>query len=113
MAEFEDDLRILFDRAEPASDADAFAATVGRRLDRQRWLHAGLVVGLGLVGVLIAWLLLGLSVADLVVGVQATTASLDAAAAAVAAGDPGAVWLVGLLLLLLGSLAIYPVLSES
>ena len=111
MAEFEDDLRILFDRAEPAADADIFAATVGRRLDRLRWLQVGLVVGLGLVGLLIAWLQLGLSSADVTAGAQVTVAAFDAVTAA--ASDAGTLWLVGLLVLFVGSLAIYPVLSET
>ncbi len=114
--DFEEDLRALFDapNLDPcvpglAADADPFAKRVQARIGQSDGLRAGLIVGLGLVGALIAWLRFGLSIHDL-------AASSNAIALAVAGQgdyDSPVPWASGLLVLGLGWLAVRPAFSES
>jgi hypothetical protein len=107
--DFEDDLRALFDAPAPMSDSDAFAAQVQARIGQALWLRAALVGGLGLVGALIAWLRLGLSLHDLARGLNAMTVATGGEEAY----DSAVPWAAGLLLLGLGWLAIRPAISET
>ncbi len=107
--EFEDDLRAAFAGAPPAPDADAFAGRVERGLDRMMWIRLVLVSVLGLLGVLIAWSVFGVSLTDL----ASVSGAVTSAASSRGAVDEASAWAAGLLLLALGGLLIRPVFSET
>lgn len=89
--DIEDDLRALLASAAPSADADRFAVEVDERIARRARARVALVVALTVVGVLVAWLMLGLSPADL-----AWRGPTELSALAANAG----VWALGLLALL-------------
>ena len=108
--ELEDDLRAMFASAPAAADADVFAERVQRRLDRFAGVRLALVGGLGLIGVLIAWLTLGLSLGDVSGALVQMT---SAAATGAISVDDASGWAAAVLLLALGGLMVRPVLSET
>jgi hypothetical protein len=107
--EFEGELHALYDQTAPAADSRAFGSAVEGRIAARPWLRRAIVLGLGLglAGLLVAWLSLGLSANDL-------TGGLAAAAAAVT--TPGALesdslWAAGMMVLVLAWL-LAPLLLE-
>jgi hypothetical protein len=109
--DFDEDLCALFDAAPRQADADLFAAKVDARIAQGQWLRVGLVVGLGLVGALIAWLQCGLSLQAL--NLTGVVDAATVAASGEGAYDTAIPWAAGLLLLGLGWLAVRPAISES
>jgi hypothetical protein len=96
--QFEDDLRMMFERAPPAPDAAAFAQQVDARIVRRGWLRAGLVSALGAAGVAIAWFSFGLSPSDFHVAVP----TIQSVTQSVAGPDNLGLWAAGILVLTLG-----------
>ena len=108
--QFEDDLRTMFAAAPPAADADDFALTVDRGLDRIRWVRLTVVSALGLLGGLIAWSAFGVSLNDLTNALSQVAA---AAGGGALSGDQTSGWAAMVLLVALGVAVVRPLLSES
>ncbi len=107
--DFEDDLRGMFAAASAAPDSAAFALRVERGLDRIKWIRLAMVSALGLLGVVIAWTMCGVSLGD----VSSMFAAMTAAASNGLGVDDASTWAAALLLLALGGLLVRPVLSET
>jgi hypothetical protein len=106
--DIEDGLRAMFASTEPLGDAEAFALSVEERLGRRQWIRLGVVAALGLLGLLIAWLELGLSAGDVLGGLNALSGAAQGGG-----GDNAGGWAAALLLLGLGLFVVRPAFSET